>query len=529
MDPLSAAPERPLPRATASAPSVLPGSIVAALSGAALALAFPSIDWSPLAWISLVPLLWVGLGGSLGRAFRMGWLGGFTFFLGTLYWIVFTISHYTALSPLIAVGPLILLCAFLGCAPAIFVCGCAYASRYRIPLVLAAPPLWVTLEWVRGWILGGFPWVGLGYSQWRSRYLIQFAEFTGVHGIAALIVLVNVVVYQALRRSRDGTAPRVGHLAMVATLLALCIGWGYARVQALHALPTAGEVQVAAIQGNIAQDVKWDPAYQESTIEHYASLTEQAAAAGAEIVVWPEAAAPIFFQSEGELQERIRALAHRLDVWLVFGSAAYGYADGEPVLHNRAYVVAPNGDEQSYDKIKLVPFGEFVPLADVFYFVHKIVEGVGDFRPGREAVVATTPQGRFGILICYEGIFPELTRRFAAGGADFLVNITNDAWFGNTSAPYQHLAMGTLRAVENRAPFVRVANTGFSAMVDIDGTIRWRTDLFETAWRVDTVRWVDAPTVYAQYGDVFVAVCVVLVVALGLVGPVVFRMRRQVP
>ena len=516
-----------MPPATSSDLSAARRSVVAVLSGGALALAFPSLDWSPLAWIALVPLLWVGLGGSLGRAFRMGWLGGFAFFLGTLYWIVFTISHYTALSPLIAVGPLLLLCAFLGSFPAIFVCGCAYATRYRIPLVLAAPPLWVALEWARGWILGGFPWVGLGYSQWRSRYLIQFAEFTGVHGIAALIVLVNVVVYQAVRRSRDGTTPRVGDLGAIIALLAVCVGWGYARVQVLHALPTAGEVQVGVIQGNIPQDVKWDPAYQESTIDHYASLTEEAVAAGAQIVVWPEAAAPIFFQSEGELRERIRMLARRLDVWLVFGSAAYGYDAGEPVLYNRAYVVAPAGDEQSYDKIKLVPFGEFVPLADVFYFVHKIVEGVGDFRPGREAVVAATPFGGFGILICYEGIFPGLTRRFAHGGADFLVNITNDAWFGRTSAPYQHLAMGTLRAVENRTPLVRVANTGFSAMVDIDGTIRWRTDLFETAWRVDTVRWVDAPTFYAQYGDVFVAVCVALVVVLGLIGPVVFRMRRQ--
>lgn len=502
---------------------------VAVMSGALLALAFPWPDWSPLAWIALVPLLWVGLGGSLGFAFRTGWLGGFAFFLGTLYWIVFTISHYTALSPLIAVGPLVLLCGFLACFPASFVCGCAYAARCRIPLALAAPPLWVALEWVRGWILGGFPWVGLGYSQWRSTYLIQFAEFTGVHGITALIVLVNVVVYAAVRRWRDGAEPRVGHLLAVTALLAACLGWGYARVQALHALPVVGEVQVGAIQGNIPQDVKWDPAYQESTLDHYASLTEQAVHAGAKIVVWPEAAAPIFFQSPGELRERIRALAHRLDVWLVFGSAAYGYADEEPVLHNRAYVVAPAGDEQSYDKIKLVPFGEYVPLADVFYFVHKIVEGVGDFRPGTEAVVAATPHGDLGILICYEGIFPSLTRRFVAGGADFLVNITNDAWFGRTSAPYQHLAMGTLRSVENRVPLVRVANTGFSAMVDIDGTIRWRTDLFETAWRVDTVRWVDAPTVYAQHGDVFVAACVALVVALGLLGPVAIRMRRHVP
>jgi apolipoprotein N-acyltransferase len=510
---------------------VLPGGrgyrrLIAVAGGGLLALAFPWPDCGPLAWIALVPLLWVGLGHGPGVAFRTGWLFGVAFFLGTLYWIVFTISHYTALSPLIAVGPLLLLCGFLGLFPATFALGGERARQRGVPLALAAPPLWVTLEWVRGWILGGFPWVGLGYSQWRATYLIQFVELTGVHGMSALLVLVNVVVYAAFRRWRDGRAPSLWSLWATAALLVTLMAGGYVRVHALAALPPAGETRIGVIQGNIPQDVKWDPAYQWSTIEHYEALTEKAAAAGATLIVWPEAAAPIFFQNEDELRERIRALARRLDVWLIFGSAAYSRTVGDEfVLHNRAYVLAPAGDEQFYDKMKLVPFGEYVPLADLFFFVHKIVEGVGDFRPGTAAVVADTPYGRFGILICYEGIFPSLTRRFVAGGADFLVNITNDAWFGRTSAPSQHLAMGTLRAIENRVPVVRVANTGFSAMVDVDGTIRWQTGLFETAWRVDTVRWVGQPTVYTRVGDVFVAACVLITVGFALVAILTWRHR----
>jgi apolipoprotein N-acyltransferase len=499
---------------------------VALGSGVALALAFPLVDASPLAWVALVPLLWVALGRGEGTAFRTGWIAGFAFFLATLYWIVYTISHYTALPPPVAVGPLLLLCGFLALGTGLFVLGCERARRAGLPLALAAPALWVAVEWIRTWILGGFPWVGLGYSQWRTTYLIQFAELTGVHGVSALIVLVNVVVYGAFRRWRDGEVPRVRGLLAVTVLLAGLVGWGYVRVGQVAQAPAAGEVRVGFIQGNIPQDVKWDPAYQTATIDRYEEMTVQAARAGAELIVWPEAAVPLFFQNPDPLRDRILELADRLDVWLVFGSAAYGMEGEQAVLYNRAYVVSPAGEEQAYDKMELVPFGEYVPLAELFFFVHKIVEGVGDFRSGAEPVVMRTPHGAFGILICYEGIFPDLTRRFVAGGADYLVNITNDAWFGRSSAPYQHLAMGTVRAIENRVPLVRVANTGFSAMVDADGTIRWRTGLFESTWRVDTVRWPDMPTVYTRFGDLFVWGCAALAALVLIAGPALAKDGR---
>jgi apolipoprotein N-acyltransferase len=294
-------------------------------------------------------------------------------------------------------------------------------------------------------------------------------------------------------------------------------------VQQIAALPPKGTLRVGFIQGNVAQDVKWDPAYQESTIDHYETMTREAVADGAELVVWPETAAPFFFQEEGELRDRILDLARRLAVPLVVGSPAFTVENGTLLMHNRVYLVTPDGTaEQSYDKMELVPFGEYVPLKSFFFFVDKVVEGVGDFRAGTTPVVFHTARGNFGTLICYEGIFPGLTRQFVAGGADFLVNVTNDAWFGRTSAPYQHLAMATIRAIENRVPLVRVANTGFSAMVDADGTIRWRTGLFESAWRVDGISWVGIPTFYARFGDVFAYGCLALlalVVLMVLSGP----------
>jgi apolipoprotein N-acyltransferase len=490
---------------------------VAATSGTLLALAFPVADWNPLAWIAFVPMLWMALGRGPTVAFTTGWVAGTVFFIATLYWLVLTIGTYTNLSPLLSVGPLLLLCAFLGLFFAVFTAGCERARRNGVDLALVAPPLWVVLEWVRTYILGGFPWVALGYSQHRTTYLIQFAEFTGVYGVSALVILVNVVVYRAFRRWRDGEVPRTRDMLALTAMLVVLVAWGFWRVRALEATPPAGEVRVGFIQANVAQDEKWDPQYQAATIDHYEQFTDRAVDAGAELVVWPETAAPFFFQEEGELHDRITAIARRHRIWLLFGSPAFSRRADGLALHNRVYLVAPDGAVAgSYDKMELVPFGEYVPLSRLFFFVHKIVEGIGEFYAGTEPVVFSTPKGSFGTLICYEGIFPGLTRRFVAAGADFLVNITNDAWFGRTSAPYQHLAMVSVRAIENRVPIVRVANTGFSAMVEADGRIRWRTELFEPAWRVETVRWSGVPTFYTQAGDVFVYVCLLVLAVVTL-------------
>jgi apolipoprotein N-acyltransferase len=493
------------------------GAGVAAASGLILALAFPAMDWNPLAWIALVPLLWVSLGRGPAAALRLGWVGGLAFYVASLYWLTFTIGTYTNLGPLVSIGPLLLLCGFLGLFFGLFAAGCELAHTRRIEIALVAPPLWVVLEWARTYVLGGFPWVALGYSQYRTIYLAQFAEFTGIYGVSALVVLVNAVVYRAFRRWRDGRPPGTRAMLALAGLLLILVAWGFWRVRALAATEPAGALRVGLIQGNVEQDVKWEPAYQDATIERYAALTDQAVAAGAELVVWPETAAPFFFQIESVLRDRIVEIARRHHVWLLLGSPAFTQRGDELFLHNRAYLVTPEGPADAYyDKIELVPFGEYVPLASFLFFVHKIVEGIGEFRGGTETVVFPAGRGSFGTLICYEGIFPGLTRRFVARGADFLVNITNDGWFGRTWAPYQHLAMVAMRAIENRVPIVRVANTGFSAIVDVDGTIRWRTGLFETAWRVDTIRWPGVETFYARVGDVFVYVCMLMLAVVAL-------------
>jgi apolipoprotein N-acyltransferase len=262
---------------------------------------------------------------------------------------------------------------------------------------------------------------------------------------------------------------------------------------------------VAVVQGNIEQDRKWEREYQDATLSRYEALTRKAVAAGAELVVWPETAAPFYFQEAGPQRRRLLEIGRRNGAFLLFGSPAYAGSGAAARLYNRAYLISPAGTVVGhYDKIRLAPFGEYVPFGRLLFFVDKLVEGIGDFAAGTEYKVLGIPQGRFGVLICYEDIFPDLTRRFVLGGADFLVNITNDAWFGRTSAPYQHLVMAAFRAVENRVPLVRATNTGVSAFIAIDGKIEKRTELFRPAVRVADLAWpAVGPTFYTRRGDVF--------------------------
>ncbi len=492
----------------------------AAASGLLLALAFPSANLGTLAWFALVPLFVVVAGRAPAGAAGFGWVTGFVFALGTLYWVVNPITHYTSAPAALAGLALLLLAAAVGGYFAVFAGGLALVARAGAPAWIAAPALWVTIEWARAAGPLAFPWVALGYSQHRHLAIAQLAEVTGVYGVSALLVFGNAVVYDALCTAGRGRARRVAALLGLAVLIAgVWVGGTWRRAAVLRA-PRSGRIAVGVVQANIDQGQKWDPVFQTEAIERHVRLTAAAAAAGAQLVVWPETAAPFFFQSEFERGARLLDLAATARIDLLFGSPAFAEDGGRLRFLNRAYLVGRDGTVgDHYDKLRLVPFGEYIPLQPLLFFVDKLVEGVGDFAPGDRATVFSLPEGRFGVLICYEGIFPSLSRRLVADGANFLVNITNDAWFGDTSAPHQHLAMVTFRAIENRTPVVRAANTGVSALIDVDGAVRWQTALFAPAQRVDVVTWARLPTIYTRIGDAFAAACAlasILLVSYGL-------------
>jgi apolipoprotein N-acyltransferase len=487
------------------------------LSGVVLALAFPKIDLSFLAWIAFVPLLWLVQERTPRQAFGYGFAAGMGFYLCTVYWVVHTIGLYSNIPPLIAVGPLLLMCMILASYTGAFAAGLRFYQGRSGSILLLGPVLWVTLEWLRSFFFIGFPWVSLGYSQYPHLNLMQFVEFTGIYGMSALVIYINLAIYRVFS---DSQTRRGLPILLVLILVGGLSFWGMWRQSHLAALPPAHKLRVGLIQGNIPQDTKWNPNFQEETMVRYEQLTRQAAAQGAELVIWPETAAPFYFQAplppnmpdrekEEAYRERLIRLATELRVPILFGSPAFTVDGRQVSMFNRAYLLSATGEVLgSYDKIQLVPFGEYIPFHTLLFFLDKLVVGIGDFAAGTTTTVFTLPQAKFSVLICYEGIFPSLTRQFVAQGAELLVNITNDAWFGRTSAPYQHLVMEAVRAIENRVPLVRAANTGFSAVVGIDGQIHSRTNLYETTFLVEDVTWPQVRSFYARYGDVFVWFCV---------------------
>ena len=491
---------------------------LAIASGLLLASAFPTMDWEPLAWFGFVPLLYAIRGRSPARAFRLGWLTGFVFYLATTYWVGYTIRHYTSLPMPIVIGIVVIMAAALACYHGAFAAGLSLFQQGGRDVVWLAPALWVTLEWLRGWFFIGFPWGALGYSQYRFHDLVQIAEVTGVYGVSAVLVLFNVVVAEVLHeRGRDVRRLLPG-LVTVTVLLVVLPALGRWRVATLAHDPIKGSMKIGLAQGNVEQDRKWDPSFQDETMSRYRELTLAAARGGARLVVWPETAAPFFFQEPSERRRDVLDLAAEAGTPLVIGTPAFRRTPGgELEQRNRAYLISPTREELGhYDKMELVPFGEYVPFRKVLFFVDQVVTAVAILGAGEQTTVFSIPEGRFGVLICYEGIFPALTRRFVDGGADFLVNITNDAWYGRTSAPHQHLVQASFRAIENRVPLVRAANTGISAVIDPDGRIRWHGPLFEMLWHVDEIRWTGQRTFYTRFGDVFVWLCAV-VTALGVI------------
>jgi len=494
--------------------------LLALLSGALLALSFPEPGISLLAWCAFVPLLVAAAGASPGLAFKLGFAAGLASYAGLLYWVNIVMVTYGKLPASASVCLYLTLAAYLALYPGLVLWLTRRGELKGIPALCSFPLFWVGCELIRSYLLTGFPWADLGYSQYRTLPLIQISDLTGVYGVSFLVAFANVVIYRMwVWFRRRGAYPVRGFLALLA-LMAATLGYG---LSALNRAEHGAEQRVLLVQGNIPQDVKWDPAFEESTVATYERLSRQGCQGGGTLVVWPESALPFFFQSEPRYAARVESLAAELRSCLVTGSPAFE-KDGDLVRYlNSAFLISPTGTVLGRsDKMHLVPFGEYVPLASLFPFVNKLVAGIGDFSPGKSAVPLETAGGKIGVLVCFEGIFPEVARAYVQAGAGILVNITNDAWFGRSSAPYQHLSMTVFRAVENRVPLVRAANTGISAVIDSKGHIRGMTRLFEEATLQGEVRRGGGGSFYSRHGDLFALACL----ALGG-GIAIFSLRRE--
>ena len=484
------------------------GWLWALASGVLLFLSFPRYGSAVVAWFALVPLLLAVRSASPLKAFGLGWLAGFTGYVGILYWIVHVVVHYGRLPVAVGIPVMLLLAAYLGLYVSIF-SGLLVRLRKRgIPVVMAAPLLWTSLEFVKSHLLSGFPWANLGASQYPNLPFIQMAEFTGTYGLTFLVVMANAVLFRILFE-RTGDRRWIREALACILLLAAGHGYGWWRIGDIgKKLEGAPSLAVRLIQGNIEQDVKWDPAYQKETVDIYTSLSRRAAPPPESLIVWPETAAPFYFQDRDDLHRQVVLLPRETASWLILGSPRYEQRVREIASFNSAFLVSPEGVLQDrYDKVHLVPYGEYVPFRRIIPFLTALTEGIGDFESGAGYQVLSMGVHRPGILICYEGILAEAGRAYKRQGADLLVNITNDAWFGRSSAPYQHLSMTVFRAVETRLYLVRAANTGISAVVDPLGRITDRTGIFERTTLAGSVKFIDEKTVYGAYGDIFVYLC----------------------
>ena len=466
--------------------------------------------------MALAPLL-VALAGASGwRAARLGYVTGAVSSVGLLYWTALVVIQYGGLA--LPVGLLVMaaLCLAFSVFHALFGWGVGrLVATFGPAGLLGAPLLWTGLEYARTHTFFSFPWVLLGYSQHSLLPFAQAASLASVYGVSFLVCAGSALLaYAAVQKD-----PRARRVALASATLGVVAAWGWGSWQMGQPVGETGRVTVGLVQGGVRQEDKWVPEYASANVERHFRLSERAAEAGARFVVWPESAVPFLFDENPALAAQLRGAARRLGVYLFFGNDDRERLPEGRRIHVGAKLLDPSGEiTLRYHKIQLVPFGEYVPLQPLFTlggrFAAKLVQEVSDFTPGTEAVTGAVDGHRIGGFICYEAIFPSLVRRFAAGGAELLVNVTNDAWYGTTSAPHQHLAMAAFRAIENRRFLVRAANTGITAVVDPRGRVLEPTRLFDTTVLVREVPFVAETTFYTRHGNVFAQACAAMALAL---------------
>ena len=494
---------------------------LALLSGIFLALSFPRYGHPAVAWIALVPLFialsaWRGRPGHASgqpalRAFLLGLTAGFIYFVGTLYWTGAVIRTFGEVPLPAAVLAMFLLAIYQGFFPALMaLLTSRLINRAGVAGILFAPAAWVSTEFFRGVVFGGFPWVPLGDSQVTVLPVAQLASLLGVYGVSALVAIINAAIaYAMLTR---GLA-RAAALTSAAIVLVATAAWGTARIADGSLTREGTPIRVGLIQGNIAQEDKWKAGEARRIFTTYIAMTRDAVRRGAEYVIWPESATPFMFEEDQVGETAIRELARELHVPILFGSDQEEHGP-TPLLYNAAFLVTPEGRTAAvYRKIHLVPWGEFIPLKRYLYFVSPIVDSFTDFSPGTSMVMLPVNAHLTSTAICYEVIYPSLVRQAVQAGSELLTTITNDAWYGLSSAAYQHFALASMRAIEEGRYLARAANTGLSGIVDPYGRVLQQSAIFEQTAVVGQVRFLSTRTLYSKIGDVVAYVAIAMVAA----------------
>ena len=511
--------------------------LLAVLSGFLLTLSFPNTGISWLAWFALVPLLVALRNLSPKNGFYLGLCTGFAHYLTLVYWLAYTMKTYGNLPLYLCVTILLLLSTYLALYFAIFSMALTRCAK-PIFCLLMTPLIWVSLEYIRTFLFTGFPWELIGYTQYRTLPMIQIADLFGVYGVSFYIALSNAVIsLMYLYVTGKGWQEEVvktklvaGSIMTLALIFILVWFYGKWRIQSIQALTSdSPSIQVAIVQGNIDQAKKWDPAFQRASTIKYVKLSLLAKKHNPDLIVWPETATPFYFLHNTKLSEMVQNGIDNTGTDFLIGSPSFNIREKIVEYYNSAYLVGPEGNIYGrYDKAHLVPFGEYVPFKKWLPFLGKMVEHVGDFWPGKKGHTIQWKNYKLGLQICYEIIFPNLSRAMVKNKAALLVNITNDAWYGRSSAPYQHFSMAIFRAVENRRSLIRAANTGISGFIDPSGRVIAPTQLFKDAVISRSVPMLHETTFYSSFGDLFAMACLVLTLIAALYNLVRYlNLRRR--
>jgi apolipoprotein N-acyltransferase len=468
--------------------------LLALLTAALLMLAFPPVHFPPLAAVALAPLL-VALAreSRRRRRFLLGFVAGVAYWFGACYWIQFVLQVHGGMGVAGSWGAFALFCLAKALHMAVFALAAGEVIRrgFAIPAVAA---LWVAVEATHGSL--GFAWQALGNAGIDMGIPMRLAPYAGVYGLSFVFAAMSTALaLVALRRRR----------VEVAWLLALPL------LYLLPPLPDAqrGDERAVLVQPNFSESEEWTWSAVTKARVHIGALSLQAALSGPgtppRLLVWPEVPAPFDFDQDVEFRDQMTRLARAARASLLFGTVART-PGGAPL--NSAVMLGPGGEYLGrYDKVNLVPFGEFVPRP--FGFVNRITKEAGDFQPGDRITVFRSQGRRIGAFICYEAVLPNFVRRFAAGGAEVFVNISNDGWFGRSAARRQHLNIVRMRAAENRRWILRSTNDGLTAAIDPAGRILGRLPPYERTTLDTRFSFVAGRTLYTRWGDWFPLLCAV--------------------
>ena len=478
--------------------------LLCAFSGILLSLPFSRINFWVFAWFGFLPLFFALQNKSKPRAFLLAYFTGIIFWLGTIYWLV----HVTLIGMLLMSLYLSLYFGLFG----ILVSPFALRPSPFAPFYISS--VWVILEYIRSYLMTGFPWALLGYSQSSNLPVIQIADITGVWGVSFVVMMANSVIFRVTRPPVHQFTSIIKKFWLpIACLIAVLVYGYFCLYRPSSFAPRPLPLKVSVIQGNIPQELKWDPSAKDFIIDKYLDIARDAAKESPDLIIMPEATMPVILEQSPDILDKVKGMVQETDTPLLFGIVTLRKGN----FYNSALLISPGtGLIRQYDKLHLVPFGEFIPLRDKLTFLENIVP-IGDFSAGKDYTVFKVKDAKFSVLICFEDMFPEVSRGFVNSGAGFLVNMTNDAWFKDTSSPFQHLQGSIFRAIENRRFLVRAANTGVSAFIDRRGKVyttlsdeKERKTFISGFQAADVYSITKGLTVYTRFGNYFIGFCLLI-------------------